>query len=120
MGYRTLLLGDSNIVRAWQAAQTSRPQLVGMPLQAVSCMDTLASGLSSVTDELDYVIVAILSSMLTEEGSAGDVIGSCTNIISDAVRTIAAAAKKSGRVEVCYFSFLFAISALTILVYVVH
>ena len=100
MGYRALLLGDVHVVLSWQAAQTSRPQLVGMPMTAANCLDTLTSGLASVTDELDYVIVSVLSSMLNEEGSAADVRGSCSNIISDAIRVISAAAKRSSRVEV--------------------
>ena len=102
MTYRRLIIGDPNIVRVWQAAQVSRPCLVGVPLKASSCLDTLNSGLADVNDELDYIIVSMLTSVLTEEGSSLDVCGSASNIISDAFKLISAAARKSSRVEVGY------------------
>ena len=99
-GYKRLILGDPAVVRVWQAAQLAKAQLVGVPLKPVSCLDTLTSGLSDVTDELDYVIVSVLTHLLTEEASATDVRVSCGEIISDVARVVTAAAKKSTRVEV--------------------
>ena len=103
MTYRSLILGDVTITRSWQAAQLARPQLVGVPLKAASCLDTLVSGLSDVTDELDYVLISVLNSLIIEEGSAADVRASCSSIFDEALRVIGAAAKKSSRVEVRSF-----------------
>ena len=100
MTYSRLILGDSNIVRFWQAAQQARPQLVGVPLKPVSCHDTLTSALSSITDELDYVIVSVLTSFLIEEGSTVDCRKTCFNVIEMVVKGVSCAARKSKRVEV--------------------
>ena len=100
MSYQILIVGDANIVRFWEAAQLSRPQLVGVTLKPVSCMDTLASSLSDVNDGLDFVLVSVLTSLLVEEASATDVKGSSYNIIKDAYKLVLAAAKRAGRVEV--------------------
>ena len=101
MTYQRLIVGDSTIVRFWQAAQLARPQLVGVALKPASCLDTLSSGLSDVTDELDYVVVSMLTSYLTEEASGIDVRASTLSLISDVVRVISATAKRAPRVEVC-------------------
>ena len=104
MAYKRLILGDANIVRFWQ---TSTSTLVaGVPMKAVSCLDTLESALGSVTDELDYVALSFLTSLVLEEGSSVDVKGSCSNIIEAAVKFVSAAAKKSSRVEVQSIDFM--------------
>ena len=101
MGYLRLIMGDSSIARFWQASQTARPkELVGVPFKSADCLDTLASGLSDVTDELDYVLVSVLTGMLVEEALASDAIGSSRGIISDVLKIVAGVAKKSSRVEV--------------------
>ena len=100
MSYTRLIVGDANVAHFWQASQLARPQLVGVPLKTVSCLDTLASVLAEVHDSLDYVIVSVLTHLLTEEASATEVRGSCNQIIGDVARIVAAATKKSTRVEV--------------------
>ena len=115
MPYRSLIVGDVNVARVWQAAQLARPQLVGVPLKVASCLDTLVSGLADVTDELDYVLVSVLNSMLLEEGSAADVSKSCSNIVSEVLTVVNAAAKKSSRVEVLSSEFLLSIFCCQIL-----
>ena len=111
MTYKRLIVGDAGIVRTWQAAQVSRPQLVGVPLKSATCLDTLTSALSDVTDEYDFVIVSMLTSLLLEEGSAVDARRSCANIMADVFRIVVGAAKKSSRVEVivCFYGFLLAL-----------
>ena len=101
MSHRVLVLGDANVGRHWQAFQGCRPQLQGVPFRSVSCLDTFDTAMSSVTDELDYVLISVLTSMLLDEGSAQDVRGSCTNILGLVAKRLVAVAKKSSRVEVC-------------------
>ena len=110
MTYSRLVIGDSNIVRFWQAAQLARPQLVGVPLKPVSCHDTLSAALDSITDELDYVIVSVLTSFLIEEGSSVDVRNTCFSVIESVVKGISRAAIKSKRVEVRSFHFCLSLS----------
>ena len=105
MGYRSLIVGDANVVRFWSASQIARPQLVGVPMKAVSCLDTLDSAMKEVSDELDYVIVSVLTGFIIDEATQGDVRESCVNIISLALKPILAAAKRAGRAEVS-LSFL--------------
>ena len=100
MGYKSLLIGDANVVRFWQASQTARPQLLGVPLRSVTCVDTLESALGSVTDEYDFVLVSVATSFLLEEGSCTEVRVSSTNILTDLTRRVSAAAKKSPRAQV--------------------
>ena len=100
MTYNRLIVGDPSIVRVWQAAQLAKAQLVGVVLKPSSCLDTLTSGLSDVSDELDFVIVSVLTHLLTEEASASDVRGTCGEIICDVAKIVFSAAKKSTRVEV--------------------
>ena len=100
MTYQFIILGDSNVVRFWEAAQTARPQLMGVSLKPISCMDTLSSALSDVNDGLDFSLISVLTSLLLEEASSVDVKNSCGNIIRDVVKLICAAAVKSKRVEV--------------------
>ena len=100
MSYKRLLLGDANIVRSWQAAQTSRPQLLGVPLKHVSCLDTLATSLEEVSDELDYVVISVITGMLIEEGSAADVTGSCRTIVEGVVKRVCNVARRTSRVQV--------------------
>ena len=104
MAYKRLILGDANIVRFWQ---TSTSVLVaGVPMKAVSCLDTLESSLGTVSDELDFVALSFLTSLIIEEGSPSDVKGSCANIVEAAVKLVSASARKSARVEVCFCSLL--------------
>ena len=100
MPYQFIILGDSNVVRFWEAAQTARPQLLGVSLKPVNCIDTLASALSELNEGFDYALVSVLTSMLLEEASSADIKNSCGNIIRDVVRLISSAAIKSKRVEV--------------------
>ena len=95
-----MIIGDSNIVRFWQASQVSRPLHLGVPLKSVSCLDTLDSALASVTDELDLVLVSVLTSFVIDEGSAHDVRETCRNVFGTVIRPLIAAAKKSSNVEV--------------------
>ena len=101
MTYRRLIIGDSSIVRVWQAAQLARPQLTSVTIKPASCLETLSSGLSDVSDELDYVIVSVLTSLLAEEGSGANVHGSSLGLISEVAKAIASSAKRAPRVEVC-------------------
>ena len=107
MTYQRLIVGDPNIVRVWQAAQLARPCLVGVPLRSAACLDTLRNGLEDITDELDYVIVSVLTSLVAEEASATDVRGSSANIMSDVMKIISSSAKKSSRVEVTFILVTF-------------
>ena len=52
MVYSQLIIADDNVVRFWPSCQLSRPQLVGVELKSVLCMDTLKSALEEVTDRL--------------------------------------------------------------------
>ena len=101
MSYSRLIIGDANVARFWQAAQLARPQLVGVPMRSVSCHDMLASAMEAITDELDYVLVSVLTSFLIEEGSSVDVRSTSFNVMESVVKSLQAAAKKSKRVEVC-------------------
>ena len=100
MTYTRLIVGDPSIVRFWDAAQISRPQLVGVTLKPASCMDTLTASLSEVNDGLDFVVVSVITSLVLEEASAAEVYASSLNIINDSIKRIKAAAKKSSKVEV--------------------
>ena len=100
MTYVRLLVGDSNIVRFWDAAQVSRRDLAGVTLKSAICLDTLASSMSEVTDALDFVVVSLMSTLAIDEGSAVAVRSTCLSIFKDAVKTISDSAKKSSRVEV--------------------
>ena len=100
MSYSRLIIGDANVARFWQASQLARPQLVGVPMKTAACLDTLASSLADVTDALDYVIIAVATSLFLEEGSSSDVSGSSLNVFQELVRHVVATAKKSSRVEV--------------------
>ena len=100
MSYHRLVVGDVNVVRFWQAAQLARPQLVGVPLKTVGCVDTLSSALAEVNDALDYVVVSVATTLLLEEATSVDVRGSSLNVFESLVKHITAAAKKSSRVEV--------------------
>ena len=100
MTYVRLLVGDSNVVRFWDSAQVSRRDLAGVVLKSATCLDTLRSSLSEVTDALDFVVVSVLTSLATDEGSAFDVRPTCLTIFKDAIRIVSDTAKKSGRVEV--------------------
>ena len=106
MGYKRLIIGDSNIDRFWQASQLARPQLVGVALKPVSCYDTLEAAVGSITDEFDYVLVSTVTSFLLDELSPSDVSVSAFNIMEGLVKRLTAAARKSKRTEVC-FNFLF-------------
>ena len=100
MSYRRIIIGDVNVGRFWQAAQSARPQLREVPLRNTFCLDTLEASLDGVSDELDMVILSVLTSMIVEEGSASDVSGSASNIIDQALRRVIGSAKKSRRCEV--------------------
>ena len=69
-GYRRLLLGDANLVRFWQAAQSARPQLKDVPIKSASCLYTLESGLELVSDEFDYIIISMMTSVIIDDASA--------------------------------------------------
>ena len=103
MTYRLLITGDGNVVRFWQAAQLARPQLVGVPLKPATCLDTLEASLVGVTDEYDYVLVSVLTSLLLDVASASNLANSCSNIIQTVAKRVATSAKKSARVEVSCF-----------------
>ena len=106
MACTRLLIGDSNIARFWSAAQLARPQLMGVSFKEASCCETLSAALSDVTDTLDAVIVSMLSDFIIDEASAVDVDGTCGNIISDVIRALERAAKRSSNVQVTK-TFLF-------------
>ena len=105
MSYRRIIIGDVNVGRFWLAAQSARPQLREVPLRNTFCLDTLEASLDGVSDELDMVILSVMTSLITEEGSAADVSGSASNIIDQAIRRVVGCAKKSKRCEVVVFSF---------------
>ena len=98
--YRCLYLGDANVGRFWQTVQGSRTQLQSAQYRAVSCLDSLETALSTVTDELDYVVVSSLTAMILEEGNSLDIRGSVSNIVDGARRRLTAAAARSLRCEV--------------------
>ena len=104
MSISRLLIGDSSIVRYWPAAQLARPrELVGVAMKEASCLETLTSALSEVTDVLDFVLISMLSDFLIDEASASDVSGSCSNIIGDVLRAIEKAAQRSSKVQVIFY-----------------
>ena len=103
MTYRRLIIGDVNVGRFWQAAQSARPQLRDVQLRNTFCLDTLEASLDGVTDELDLVILSVLTSLIVDEGSAADVSGSTSNIIDQALRRVIGCARKSKRCEVLSF-----------------
>ena len=100
MVYSQMIIADANVVRFWSACQLSRRELVNVQLQPVVCFDTLASSLEAINDSLDLVIVSVLTGFLIEEGSGLDIRGTCSNVLSSALRPIYSAAKKSSKVEV--------------------
>ena len=100
MSYKVMIVADANVVRFWDAVQLARPQMVGVSLRPVSCLDTLSAALSDINDGIDYALVSVLTTLLLEEASASDVRASSYNIIRDVVKRVVACAKKSGRVEV--------------------
>ena len=100
MAYRRLIIGDANIVKFWQASQTARKELVGVPLMSVVCQDTLEVALQEVHGDLDFVLVSALTSLLIEEGSADDVRGSCINVLETALKKVDSVAKRLRHVEV--------------------
>ena len=100
MSYRRLIIGDANVVRSWQAAQLARPQFASIPLKTVSCMDTLSSSLEDISNELDYVVVSVMTGLVIEEGSASDVRGSSFSIIDGVVKRVVNVAKRTSRVQV--------------------
>ena len=102
--YRSLFLGDANIGRFWQAFQSSRPQLRNSQYKSVVCLDTLDTALEAVTDELDFVVLSVLTSLILDEGSGADIRGTVTNIVDAAKKRVVAAARKSSRCEVCEFA----------------
>ena len=108
MGYRSLIVGDANVVRFWQASQLSRPQLVGVPMKSVTCFDTLDSAMKDVSDEYDYIVVSLLTSFILDEASSTDVRESCRNVVDAVMRPIVGAAKRAAHAEVysIYLSFL--------------
>ena len=89
------------MARFWQASQTARPQLLGVTLKPVSCLDTLSSALDSISDELDYSIVSVLTSFLIEEVSSDDVLGGARAVLESVVKRVCNAAGQHPRVEVC-------------------
>ena len=103
MTYTRLIVGDSNVARFWQASQLARPQLVGVPLKTVSCLDTLAVALSDVNDSFDFVVVSVSTCLVLEEASSSDVKGSSSNVFEAMIKHVSAAAKKAPRAEVSYF-----------------
>ena len=107
MAYRRLLIGDANVVRFWQAAQVSRPQLNGVSLKAVSCLDTLDSALEGVSNELDYVIVSVVTSFLIEESSQTDISVSSFNVLQNIVKRVMSSAKRAQRVQVRFNQTVF-------------
>ena len=102
MAYKRLILGDANIVRSWQAAQLARPKdLVGASLKSATCLDTLSASLESVSDEVDYVVVSVMTGLLLEDVSPSDLKGSSVNILEGVVRRVCSTAKRTSRVQVC-------------------
>ena len=110
MTYSRLIIGDANIVRFWQASQTaalSGPQLVGVPLKAVSCLDTYESALASVTEEFDLVLVSVLTSLLLDEITSVDVRNSSLNVFEATIKRLSAVAKRNKKVEVRFEQYYF-------------
>ena len=108
MTYSRLIIGDGNVVKFWSASQSARPQLVGVPLKSVVCMDTFDAALQEVSQELDYVLMSIVTGFLIEEGSALDVRGSCVNILEGVLAKVDRVAKRHENVEVVIIVFFFA------------
>ena len=107
MSYRRILIGDVNVARFWQSIQAARPQLKEVAFKHASCLDTLETALASVTDEHDYAVVSMVTSVLIDDGSASDVLGSCSNALEASLKRIISAAKKSKNCQVwgCLFRF---------------
>ena len=100
MSYRRILVGDVNVGRFWQAIKGARPQLSEVPFLSVTCLDTLEAALEKISDELDFAIVSMVTSVLIDECSAMDVRASAANALDPVVRRIVAAAKKSAHCQV--------------------
>ena len=107
MSYQRLIVGDANVARFWQASQTARPQLLGVLLKPVSCFDTLTSALDTITDELDYAIISVLTGLLIEEGSANDVLSTSSSVLESVVKRVCGRADRAQRVEVIFFKIIF-------------
>ena len=100
MTYSRLIIGDASVARFWQASQTARPQLLGVVLKPVSCLDTLSSALDTISNELDYAIVSVLTGILIEEGSSADVPGTTRSVLDAVVKRVCVAADRVPRIEV--------------------
>ena len=105
MTYKRLIIGDANIVRFWQASQTARKDLVGVPLQAVSCLDTFENALASVTEEFDFVLVSVMTSLLMDEISSTDLRSSSFSVFEGVIKRLSAVSRKAKRVEVMRLVF---------------
>ena len=100
-GYRRLFIGDANLVRFWLAAQSVRPQLKDVPIKTASCLYTLESGLELVSDEFDYVILSMVTSVVINDASAIDVRGSSQNALEPVFKRVIAVSRKSPHCQVC-------------------
>ena len=105
MSYRRILIGDVNVARFWQPMQAARPQLKEVAFKHASCLDTLETALDSVSDEHDYAVVSMVTSVLVEDGSAMDVRGSSVNALEASLKRIIAASKRSMHCQVWCFIF---------------
>ena len=92
--YRRLLIADVNVGRFWPSIQRE------VPFRSATCLDALDTALQQVTDEFDYVIVATVTSLLIEEGSAIDAKGSSINALDPFIKLVVAAGRKSPGCEV--------------------
>ena len=74
--------------------------IFSVPFRSVSCVDTLASSLEDISNELDYVVVSVMTGLVIEEGSAADIRGSCVSILDGVVKRVNNVAKRATRVQV--------------------
>ena len=102
-GYRRLLIGDGNLTRFWQAAQAARPHLKDVPIKSAACLFTLEAGLEMVSDEMDYVIVSVVTSVVIDDGNATDVAGSSRNALESVFKRVTASGRKAPHCQVRSF-----------------
>ena len=102
MTYKRLIIGDASVGRYWQVVQSARPRDLGeVVFKPASCYDTLETALDFVSDELDYVVFSVVTSILTDECNASDVKASAINVIDGITKRIFSCAKKSKHCQVC-------------------
>ena len=102
MTYKRLIIGDANVGRFWQNMQRLSPPLQSVSFSSAVCSDTFETSLRGVSDELDYVVVSVATSLILEEASSIDVRGSARNVLESMVKLVARSALRAKNCQVVY------------------